>query len=235
MNIRFASDAELASWDSKILSNPDGGNVFQSDEFADQKRMTGWIPRYVFAGNVAITILEKHIFGLGKYWYIPKGPGVTDESQLDFLLTDFKKFANKNGVFAVKIEPEIIKTSTAITHLIEEGLIPSAPIQPNFSTVLVDISLEPAVVVANLNQTSRHAIRRAEREGVTVEEVDADNTNCKLFYDMLTETASGSFHIRSYDYYYKFWRRYADAGLGQLFFAYHNDTLIAAAFAMIFG
>ena len=235
MDIRFAADAEITTWDAKVLSNPDGGNVFQGEEFADQKKMSGWTPRFLVAGNLAITVLEKSVFGLGKFWYIPKGPGVSDETQLDGLLPELKKFANKQGVFAVKIEPEILKTNASITHLIESGLLPVTPIQPNFSTVLLDLSPNAETIIANLNQTSRHAIRRAEREGVTVEEVEADNVSCQKFYEMLSDTAAGSFHIRPYDYYYKFWRRYADAGLGQLFFAYHNDKLIAGAFAMVFG
>lgn len=235
MDIRFAADAEIATWDSKVLSNPDGGTVFQGDEFADQKKMSGWNPRFIMAGNLAITVLEKHVFGLGNFWYIPKGPGVTNEQQLDSLLPELKKFALKQGVFAIKIEPELLKTNATMTHLIELGLLPTAPIQPNFSTVLIDLSPDPETIISNLNQTSRHAIRRAEREGVTVEEIEADNVNCKKFYDLLATTAEGSFHIRPYDYYYKFWRRYADAGLGQLFFAYHDGKLIAGAFAMIFG
>ena len=78
-------------------------------------------------------------------------------------------------------------------------------------------------------------MRRAERDGVKVKTVESDNVNCKLFYDLLSDTAANSFHIRSYDYYYKFWKRFADAGLGQLFFTYYNDKLVAGAFVMVFG
>lgn len=235
MDIRFAVDAEIATWDSKILSNPDSGNIFQGDEFADQKRMTGWKSRYLIADAISITVLEKSVFGLGNFWYIPKGPGVTDVSQLENLLPKLKDFARKQGVFAVKIEPELLKTNESMKSLIELGLLPVTPIQPNFSTVLIDLSPDPETIISNLNQTSRHAIRRAEREGVKVREVEADNVNCKLFYELLTQTAAGSFTIRPYDYYYKYWRRYSDAGLGQLFFAYYEDKLIAGSFAVIFG
>ena len=235
MDIRFATNAETTAWNSRVLGNSDGGNIFQGDEFADQKKLSGWKPLFIIANETAITALEKKVFGLGRLWYIPKGPSVISEKQLDSLLPQLKRFAAQQGVFAVKIEPEIPKTSETMKHLADLGLVPVTPIQPNYSTVLVDLSPDPETIIASFNQTSRYAIRRAEREGVTVKEVDADNVNCKQFYDLLSETAAGSFAIRPYDYYFKFWRRYADAGLGQLFFAYYDNKLIAGAFAMVFG
>mgnify|MGYP007031183924 CR=1 FL=1 len=47
MDIRFATDDEIYDWDSKIIANPDGGNVFQGFELAEQKRLGGWTPRYI--------------------------------------------------------------------------------------------------------------------------------------------------------------------------------------------
>jgi lipid II:glycine glycyltransferase (peptidoglycan interpeptide bridge formation enzyme) len=235
MDIRFATDAEAAEWDARILANPDGGNVFQGDEFAEQKKLTGWNPRYVIAGDIALTVLEKRVFGLGKMWYIPKGPGIKTVVQLGDMLPDLNKFARKHGVFAVKIEPELLKTDDSMAAMAAFGLIPVKPIQPHVSTVLVDLSPDIDAIMANLNQKGRHAIHRAERDGATAEKVEATDENCQKFYELFQQTAAGSFVIRPYDYYYKFWRRYADAGLGQLFFTYHEGKLVAAAFGMVFG
>lgn len=233
--MRFATHDETDIWDSKILANPDGGDVFQGDEFAEQKKLSGWAPRYVVADDIAMTIHEKHIFGLGKLWYIPKGPGVKSVVQLGDMLPELKDFARKHGVFAVKVEPALEKTDDATKAFHELGLLPVTPIQPNASTVLIDLSPDLDTILMDLNQKGRHAIRRAERDGVTVERVEANDKNCRLFYNLLTETASGSFVIRPYDYYYKFWRRYADAQLGQLFFAYFEGQVVAGAFALVFG
>jgi lipid II:glycine glycyltransferase (peptidoglycan interpeptide bridge formation enzyme) len=54
-------------------------------------------------------------------------------------------------------------------------------------------------------------------------------------YKLLSETAEGQFGIRSYEYYKTFWQRFESAGLGQLFFAYFNDEVVAGAYAMIYG
>ncbi len=238
MEPRFATDAELTEWNTKILANPDGGNVFQGVEFAEQKKLGGWTPRFVMAGDVALTVLEKSVLGLGRLWYVPKGPGVTSPVQLGDLLHDLQKFAAKNGVFAVKVEPEIEKTDSALAAFKEIGLVHVHPIQPNFSTVTVDLSPTLDDILKNFNQKGRHAIHRAERDGVTVEMVEATDENCKVFYDLLAQTGavqgfSGS--LRHHEYYKAFWQRYASEGLGQLFFAYFDGKVVAGAFAVVYG
>jgi lipid II:glycine glycyltransferase (peptidoglycan interpeptide bridge formation enzyme) len=235
MTARAATKDEIANWNQHILANPDGGNLFQGYEFTEQKKLGGWTPRFVFIGNMAVTLLEKNVPLLGKIWYAPKGPGVSTTRQLDELLPDLKEFAAKQGVFAVKIESEIIKKDETLVDLLKLGLVRVNPIQPNFSTVTLDISEDLDTVLARLNQKGRHAIRRAERDGVTVKLVDTYEENCQLMYNLLSETATGSFNIRSYNYYKAFWQRYSRAKLGQLFFAYFDGQVVASAYAITFG
>ncbi len=236
MNIKFASATEIAEWNTRILANPDGGNIFQGGEFAEQKKLGGWTPRYIFIDKLAVTVLEKHVLGLGSMWYIPKGPGVKSLTSMKSLLSELVSFAKTHRVFVIKIEPELEKTDETTTVMKKMNLLPVAPIQPHNSTVLVDISPNLDDIMAGLNQKGRHAIRRAERDGVTVKRVKATDENCKTFYKMFSQTAKAhNFMIRPYDYQYKFWQRYTDAGLGQLFFAYYDGNLIACGFAMVFG
>lgn len=234
MDTRFATKVEIEDWDARIIANPDGGNVFQGYELAEQKRLTGWTPRFII-NDVAITVLEKRFLGFYKLWYLPKGPGVNSVRQLDDLLPSLSKFARSNGVFALKIEPELIKTKETMADLLKLGLKKVRPIQPNFSTVTLDISKDTDSVLASLNQKGRHAIRRAERDGVKVQRVQATDKNCRRMYDLLAETAAGSFAIRSFNYYKTFWQRYEKAEQGQLFFAYVEDRLVAGAFAIALG
>jgi lipid II:glycine glycyltransferase (peptidoglycan interpeptide bridge formation enzyme) len=235
MTIHFATPQEVDNWDARILANPDGGNVFQGYQFAEQKRLGGWIPRYIVAEHIAITVLEKPVLGLGKLWYLPKGPGVATIRQLDDLLPDLRNFAATHGVFAVKIEPELVKTPELLSDLMKLGLRRVAPIQPNFSTITLDISDNLDSVMAHLNQKGRHAIKRALRDGVTTSPVEATDQNCQIMYDLLAGTAAGSFRIRRYHYYKTFWQRYAKIGQGQLFFASVDGSVVAGAFAIAFG
>jgi lipid II:glycine glycyltransferase (peptidoglycan interpeptide bridge formation enzyme) len=235
MTMRFAENTETDNWNDRILANPDGGNIFQGKEFADQKILTGWKPHFIIANDTAITVHEKSVPSLGKLWYLPKGPGIKTPAQLSKLLPELKEFASKHDVFAIKIEPELEKTDATVEALKSQGLRHVTPIQPNFSTVLIDLAPNLETVMKNFNQKGRHAINRAKRDGVTIERVESNDRNCKLFYDLLATTAAGSFVIRPYDYYFQFWHRYAKAGQGQLFFTYFQGDLVAGGYALMFG
>lgn len=233
MKVRFASKQEISEWNKYILANPDGGNVFASYEFAMQKETGGYKAYFIFVGNLAITILEKNAPTLGKLWYLPKGPGVTSSKDLFTVLKSLKPFAEKHDVFAIRIESELNRNEQPT--LARHGLVKSNPIIPNPSTITLDISDNLETVLANLNQKGRHAIKRAERDGVIVKQVKSTDENCKIMYNLLAETAKGQFGIRSYEYFRTFWQRFESAGYGQLFFAYYNNQIVAGAYAMTYG
>ena len=235
MSLRFATDTEIAQWDELVLKNPDGGHVLQSKVMAEVKTLGGWKPRYILTETTAILALERSFFGLGKFWYIIKGPGVTSARELGSFLPEFKKFAGDNGVFMIKIEPEITRNDETLVDLMKLGLLKTRNVQPNSSTVLLDISSDLDTVMASLNQKGRHAIRRAERDGVIVTMVAATDDNCEKMFELYKITAEGQFATRPYAYYKKFWQGFEQAGIGQLFFAHADGQLVASAYAFVFG
>lgn len=236
MTARFATKDETNDWNSHILANPDDGNVFQGKEFADQKASAGWKTRCIFINKVALTILEKSVFPFGKVWYAPKGPGVTSTSTLKKLLPELTQFAKKHGVFTIKIEPEILRSSENLKAMVTLGLTKTRPIQPNFSTVIMDIHRSLDTVLAEMPQKGRYAIKRAERDGVTTELVPATDENCEIMFNLLRDTAlDAGFGIRSKNYYKTYYQRYEKAGIGQLFFAKYEGEIVAGAYALAFG
>ena len=235
MTIRFATPDEINTWDEHILTNADAGNIFQGYAFALQKQTSGWKPRFIMLGDTAITMLERSIPGLGKFWYAPKGPGAIDTTELGVILPKLQEFASSHGAFAIKIEPELIDTAKIQAELHRLGLLPVAPIQPNYATVNVNLNEPIGDILAHFNQKGRHAVNRAIRDGVTVQLVDTTDTNCQIMYRLLADTARQSFRIRSYGYYRSFWQRYASRGDGQLFFAYVDNEIVAGAFAVTYG
>ncbi len=237
MNVRFATGDEILNWDSLILKNQDGGNVFQSAELAETKRRGGWTPRYIMAGNHAVTVLEKKALLTGLLWYLPKGPGVTTLETLEPLIPALKDFAQKNHVFTVKIEPEILESSEVDATLRQQGLVKTRAIQPNSSTVIINLAPSLEEIMASFNQKGRHALHRAERDGVTTTPVDCTVENMTIMFRLLAETAAGRFDssLRSFEYYQTFWKHYADSGHGSLFFAYFNGEVVASAFCVYLG
>lgn len=233
MSVRPATSEELAQWDELLVSQPDGGNIFSTKVYAEQKQMGGYRHLFLFVNEQPVTILQKNTPPLGKLWYLPKGPNVTTPKQLLDILTSLKPYAKKHGVFAVRIESELDRSHQPT--LSRHGLIQAKPIIPNPSTILLDISPAADTLLASLPQKGRHAIRRAERDGVTVKQVKATTTNCRIMYALLSETAEGQFGIRSFEYFRTYWQRFEKAGYGQLFFAYYEKKPIAGAYAMTLG
>ncbi|MEI7918472.1 MAG: peptidoglycan bridge formation glycyltransferase FemA/FemB family protein [Candidatus Saccharibacteria bacterium] len=233
MTARFASKSEIDNWNSLVIANPDGGNIFSSYEFAIQKETGGYKARFVIVKNIAIMILEEKVLLLGKFWYIPKGPGVTTTTDLFDLLRLLEPFAKKHGVFAIRLESELPRSQQSI--LSDYGLYKSKPIMPNNSTITLDVTDTLATILTNLPQKGRYAIKRAERDGVSAKIVPATKQNCRIMFDLLAETAEGQFGIRSFDYYRTFWQRFEASNCGQLFFAYYQGQVVAGAYAMVYG
>ena len=233
MTARYATADEIAQWDGLILANPDGGNIFSSYEYSEVKKLNGYSVRYVIVGHLAITVLEKQTPPFGRLWYLPKGPNVISSKQLFDTLKALEPLAKKAGVFVIRVESELNRSCQPTLE--RHGLKKAAAIIPNPSTITLDISEPLDKVLEGLPQKGRHAIRRAERDGVKVTSVKSTEVNCKKMYKLLSETAEGQFGIRSYNYYKKFWQSFETAGLGQLFFAYYEDKVVAGAYAMAFG
>ncbi len=234
MSIRPATSEELARWDDLITASPDGGNIFSSKVYAEQKvAQGGYKAHYLIVQTQPVTILEKTAPPFGKYWYLPKGPNVTTPEQLFTILKELTPYAKKRGVFVIRVESEIDRQQQALLE--RKGLVSARAIIPNPSTITLDITADEETLLASLPQKGRHAIRRAERDGVIVTSVKATNKNCEIMFSLLAETAKGQFGLRPYDYYRTFWQRFEKAGYGQLFFASVENTVVAGAYAMTLG
>jgi lipid II:glycine glycyltransferase (peptidoglycan interpeptide bridge formation enzyme) len=233
MTTRPATPDEVDRWNSIISENPDGGNVMQGREFAEHKRMTGWTPVYLHLGGVALTVLQKTVLPFGRYWYVPKGPGLEDAASLVALLPDLKSFAAGRGVFGIKIDPELPADPSVEGMLQAAGLVRVANVQPNVSTVILDISGDLEAIEASFGSNTRNNIRAARKAGVETRVVDVDDENCAIFYRLLAETAEGSFSIRSEQYYTGFWQRHARARTGAFLFAYVDGEVVSADFIMV--
>lgn len=235
MPIRFATDSEINKWNDLITQNPDGGDIFQTREFADIKAQYNWKPQFLIADQLAVLILERQVLGLGKFWYIPKGPGVATTANLKKLAKELKKFARKNNVFSVRLEPEILSAPENITELLKLGLNPAGAVQAA-NTVIVDLSKPLDEIVANFTSKARGNIRAAEKAGVKTELAPTDDENCKLFYDMMNSTIAGRSFTRKYPYFKKFWQTYGQSGNGFFMFAKSAEgDILSMDFIMTIG
>lgn len=238
IRMRIATNKEQQQWNNLLANNPDGGEVFQAQEYAEVKQFSGWKPHYLISSTgVAITVQAKNVPFLGMLWHVPRGPGIANTGELLPLVNELKEYVKTNHkqVFAIKIEPAILETDENLSALTGHGLIKVRAIQPNHSTVIVDTSGSVEDVLMSLNQKGRHAIRRAERDGVIAKPVDCTTESMQAMYKLLCDTAAGKFNTRPESYYYAYWKLFAENGTGQLFFAYVEGKIVAGAYAMYIG
>jgi len=240
---RFASAEEVANWDTHVTANPNGGNLLQSEAFAGVKQHFGWKPLHVVYETADYTsynlVLEKSFPVLGKLWYLIKGPDVAAVEDIPGIAAANAEFVKraKLGVFAIKIEPDIILSEDAKRVIEGAGLVKTHNLQPNDSTALLDIAPEENQLLRNLHSRGRNAVRRAIREGVEVRNVEPTEENFRAMYALMTTTveAKSQVRVREYEYYQQFWTNFIDRGQGRLLFVYENGDPSVGAFVINYG
>ncbi|WP_433876069.1 lipid II:glycine glycyltransferase FemX [Sinomonas atrocyanea] len=253
---RFANDTEIENWDKHVTANPNGGNLLQSAAFAAVKRNFGWDVRHLVleprgshgggAGEHEAQpsynlVLEKSFPLLGRFWYLIKGPDVAAAEQVPAALAAVKEFVLRErlGVFAVKIEPDIVDSDSSRALLTGAGLVKVPNLQPNDSTAILDISTEPRLILKSLHSRGRNAVRRAEREGVEVVEAEPTLENYRTMHALMTGTLNSKsrtgVQVRSFDYYRQFWTEFTQRGQGRLYFVYENGRPSVGAFVINYG
>ena len=233
MIARYATQKEIDSWDTLVAKDGSRSTIFSTYEYANIKRNTHYTPRFILVDDRAVLVLEKYAWPLGRFWYIPKGPHVESVEDFEQILQALRVLARKKGVFIVRAESELPLSDSS--ELERRGFQKAAPIIPSQSTITLDLTPSIDDIITTLPQKGRYAIRRAERDGVTVSRVDVTEENCRIMYKLLADTASGQFGIRSYQYYKQYWQTFATASMGQLFFAYYDGAVVAGAFALYFN
>ncbi len=233
--MRYATPAELGSWDRLIAANPDGGHILQSHSWGEFKRKHNWQPLYLIAQlrgeEVAVMALRRHFPAFGEMWYTPKGPGVASHAQLSQLALELPPGRRP---FLIRTEPELPD---------QDGLPPGvqyrrAPIdiQINRSTVVVPLGLTEEALLSSFKPKTRYNIRLAQKKGIRVLPVGASTENLHIMYRLMKATRSrNSFVLWEESYFSDYWRMQSQSGNGQLFFAVKDSEVLAGAFVTFLG
>ena len=237
--MRPATADELARWDDLIAANPDGGNVLQLKAFAETKAAQGWRPQYLMMGEgsdtVAILALERHIPLLGRFWYVPKGPGIVNPDQLKAFVAAIRSLPNPP--FAIRLDPEVTALQIKAADITKLGLV-KAPrdIQYNVNTVIIDLKPSEEDILNSFKQKTRYNVRLATKKGVTAQAVETTDANIDTMYQLYaTTTKRAGVYLRSKSYFADFWHHHATSGHGQLFFASYHGQVLAGAFVTYIG
>jgi len=240
---RFATAAEIDQWDTLVTANPNGGNLLQSEAFAAVKKNHGWTPQFLAIEGPGYTsynlALEKSYPLLGRLWYLIKGPDIPGIAELPAVMAALRTFSRQArlNVFAVKIEPDIVKTEAALDVLRDAGFTKAPDLQPNDHTALLDITPEPNELLRKLHSRGRNAVRRAQREGVEVTPMEPSEETMRSMYGLMVGTfeAKNAGKAREFGYFRQFWTEFASRGQGRFYFVHEDGVPSVGAFVINYG
>ncbi len=184
MRAREASPDESARWDDLVAATGTP-HLLQSSGWARVKSASGWrARRFVIEGaGVAQVLVRALPLGLVAA-YAPRGPLVPADALADAIVA-LREALRSERCTSLLCDPEVAAAAVAPASLSSAG-ISTAPVhvQPT-RTLLMDLALEPDVMLAAMRKKTRQYIRKAERAGVITE----DSTDVPRFHAVLRSVA----------------------------------------------
>lgn len=174
MSIRDARPDELEDWDAQTVEAP-GGHVYQSRAWAEHRRASGWVPRFLVTddGGRALALTRSWPVLGGGSAYLPRGPvpmGV-DAGALGARLVAIGDALAADGIDVVAADPEIPAADAGFLVTIEAaGFHAIEEIQPSRHRVSLPLGPEAdeTTVFEAISKSTRQRIRGAEKSGVAV-------------------------------------------------------------------
>jgi peptidoglycan pentaglycine glycine transferase (the first glycine) len=190
---------------------------------------------------VALVAAQERRLPLGRaFWYVPHGP-VLDYAdpaaaeRLRAVSIGLREVGRASRVVAAKLEPRIEADSRA--QALFERLRPDPhPIQVG-QTRLVELTDDEALL-ASFDKDTRYAVRRSEREGVTVRVVAnaSDTAPIDNLHALVLETQRrAGFPRPALERYRIAWQGLGGAGRASILEARRGDELLASGMLVIEG
>ena len=117
-------------------------------------------------------------------------------------------------LISVKLEPRLPRTPDAMGMLADAGLTQAEDVQLHTHTVVIDLERSEEEILASFSKTARKLIRRAERDGFTIERVEGDEALFDLAWQRMQTIRGGQglTGMRGEDYYKTIWRAFTARG-----------------------
>jgi lipid II:glycine glycyltransferase (peptidoglycan interpeptide bridge formation enzyme) len=219
-------------------------------EWGELREPTGWRPLRVAVGPDPATplagaqVLIRQVPLLAwRLGYVPRGPvgDLNDPKIRDALFSALRSLARTEHIATLKVDPEGTPDDAYGQALLAAPWRPSAKVQPP-KTRQIDLHTSEEELLAGLRKKHRQYIHKAERAGVTIEQVSATADEATVaqalvdFYRIYTHTAErAGFVARVQPYYENVWRLFAPKGHASLAFASLGGERVATLFHFTCG
>lgn len=181
-------------------------------------------------GLAGIALLIESPASFKKYFYIPRGPVLKDNSLLPEVVKLATDFAKKEGAIFLKFDPAVLAKDFDAKII---GANPSRHVQPD-NTLLLDLEKSEDELRAAMHEKTRYNIGLAERKGVIIKKGGVENLDD--FMSLLDETAKRD-KIKMYNraYFESILKSQNNNFSTEIWLALYEDKPIAAAFNAYFN
>ncbi|MBR1937148.1 MAG: peptidoglycan bridge formation glycyltransferase FemA/FemB family protein [Bacilli bacterium] len=202
-----------------------------SIEISKLREKSGWLTYYVGVKEnnklIAATMLLAHKRHFNKYeFYSPRGYllDFNNEELVSFFTRELKKYIKEKKGYIFRVDPYVIykerdidgnivengkDNSKIVSNLQKLGFIKSKTKEQVGWMFSLDIENKTEEeLLKEMRQNTRNTIKKAEKIGIDVEEVDYDNLN--IFYKILKDTGERrDFHVRDISYYQEMYKLFS--------------------------
>jgi lipid II:glycine glycyltransferase (peptidoglycan interpeptide bridge formation enzyme) len=242
IRVRAATDADHAAWQD-FLAAQSSGDFLHDWSWAEVTAFDGQPQhRFVaFDGDelVAIAAAQVRSLPLGRsFWYVPHGPVLDYDhpraaERVRAVAIGLREAARSRRALAVKLEPRLERGDKATAYF---GKLRHEPATLQVGqTRLVELA-DDETMLAGFDKDTRYAVRRAEREGVTVTSTDdaGDLEAIDALHALVLETQRRAGFPRPPLQRYRIaWRGLASAGRARIFEARRGGELLASGMLVI--
>jgi peptidoglycan pentaglycine glycine transferase (the first glycine) len=244
IRVRPAAEGEAAAWQTFLAETP-SGDFLHDWAWAEVAAFDGQPQRRFVVEEdgrlVALAAVQVRQLPMGRsFWYVPRGPVMDYDHEraaerLRATIIGLREAARHGRAIAAKLEPRIESGSSACSLFSRLKHDPRT-LQVG-QTRLVELADDEALL-ASFDKDTRYAIRRSEREGVTVSN-STDGSDPRPIDDLhalvLETQARAGFPRPPLERYRTAWRALGGAGRATIFEAHHAGQLVASGMLVIEG
>lgn len=172
----------------------------------------------------------------GTFLYLRHAPVFHEFNKLAFraLMQHIKKIAQQEHALFIRISPLLPADTKEKQFLNTCGFI-DAPVhnQNAENCLILDLSLSIEELFSQFRKTTRYLIRRAEKEGVVVEQIN-DLSHLATFFDLYKKTATREHFVPHGGIHEEFEELIKNSNIS-LFIASHQNIPLAASLVVFYG
>ena len=246
MHFRPAVESDADAWQTLLASTGDG-DFLHDWAWAAVAAFDGQPQRrYLLEDDgavVAIVASQQRELPAGRaFWYVPHGPVLDHRhpraaERLRALLIGLRIAARQHRAVAVKLEPRLSEGDPALVAYAGRGLRQRPETLQVGRTRIVELADDESLMEA-FDKDTRYSVRRAEREGVSVDTVtDAGDTAAiDALHALVGETQRrAGFPMPPLERYRLAWSALAGAGRASILEARREAELLASGMVIVEG